>query len=282
MRNNGRTKAAIVTGGCGGLGLALTERLASSGWRVFAADCNESGLAALADEPNVDPLYMDVTSSDSIATACATVSTEVGHLDAVVNFAGILRVGSLIEIEEQDLTRLLDINLLGTYRVNRAFFPLLNVAGHKGRIINVSSETGWHTAAPFNGPYAISKHGIEAYSDALRRELSIYDVAVICVQPGPFKTELVEGTVDGFAQAARKSALFKGQLAHFGGLVRRANAKAHDPAVLARVIHRALTDARPRSRYSVKADPGRSLLERLPIAVADTIFRKMLASHSSN
>ena len=282
MQNKRRTKTAVVTGGCGGLGLALTKLLAGNGWRVFAADCDKSSLAALSGEPNVDPLFMDVTDSESVATAAAVVAAVVSELDAVVNFAGILRVGALVEIDESVLQRVLDINLMGTYRVNKALFPLINGGSRKGRIVNVSSETGWHTASPFNGPYAMSKYGIEAYSDALRRELSIYDIAVICVQPGPFRTALVADTVSAFSQASAESALYSTQLEHFGELVREANARAHDPSILARVVYRALTDARPKHRYSVKADIGRSLLEWLPMTVADGIFRKMLARPQSN
>ena len=282
MPNKNTNKTAVVTGACGGLGLALTRLLADRGWRVFAADCDERGLAELADEPNVEPILIDVTNSESVAEAAASVSAGTVALDAVVNFAGILRVGSLIEVEESLLQRVLDINLMGTYRVNKAFFPLLSEGDNKGRIVNVSSETGWHTASPFNGPYAMSKYGIEAYSDALRRELSLYDVPVICVQPGPFKTELVADTVDGFSQAAAGSGLYSRQLEHFGELVREANKKAHDPSLLAEVIYSALTDAKPKSRYSVKADRGRSFLEWLPMSVADGIFKKMLANPQSN
>lgn len=282
MPNKNTNKTAVVTGACGGLGLALTRLLADRSWRVFAADCDERGLAELAHEPNVEPLFIDVTNSESVAEAAASVSAGTDALDAVVNFAGILRVGSLIEVEESVLQRVLDINLMGTYRVNKAFFPLLSAVSNKGRIVNVSSETGWHTASPFNGPYAMSKYGIEAYSDALRRELSLYDVPVICVQPGPFKTELVADTVDGFSQAAAGSVLYPRQLEHFGELVREANKKAHDPSLLAEVIYRALTDAKPKPRYSVKADRGRSFLEWLPMSVADGIFKKMLANPQSN
>ena len=148
---------------------------------------------------------------------------------------------------------------------------------NKGRYVNISSETGWHTASPFNGPYAMSKYGIEAYSDTLRRELSIYAVPVICVQPGPFKTNLVADTVDGFNQAAETSDLYKSQLKHFGQLVYDANKKAAEPELLAEVIYKALTVSKPKHRYSVKADPGRSFLEWLPMSWSDGIFKKILS-----
>ena len=199
------TKSAFITGGTGGLGLALTQLLAQQGWQVFAGDCDQQALDSLANQTNITPIFIDVSQTQSVEAALNTISSHVEKLDAIVNFAGILRVGSMIEIEEETLRQLLDINLMGTYRVNKTFYPLIKQGEHTGRIVNISSETGWHTASPFNGPYAMSKYGIEAYSDTLRRELAIYNVPVICVQPGPFKTSLVSNVVEGFNDAAKRS-----------------------------------------------------------------------------
>ena len=265
-------KNAFITGGTGGLGMALTKLLASRDWQVFAADCDEQALSALNGVANITPIFVDVTDTASIEAARDDVNQRVEQLDAVINFAGILRVGAMVEIEENVLRQLLDINLLGSYRVNKVFFPLLR----SGRIVNISSETGWHTTSPFNGPYAMSKYGIEAYSHALRRELSIYGVPVITIQPGPFKTSLVADTVEGFQQAAANSQLYKEQLAHFGELVLDANKTAAEPDQLAEVIYKALTAKRPRHSYSVKADPGRSFLEYLPMSWADMLFKRIL------
>lgn len=265
-------KTALITGGAGGFGMALTEKLVSHGWHVFAADCDQKGLAKLAGKENIMAIPLDVTSTGSVQAAFEEVSKHTDSLDAVINFAGILRVGPMIEMDEKVVQQVLDINLMGTWRVNKAFFPLLK----QGRIVNVSSETGWHTASPFNGAYAMSKYGIEAYSDALRRELSIYNIPVIKIQPGPFKTNMVSNTVEGFRQAAKTSQLYSKQLEHFGDLVYEANLKAGDPEYLSEVIYNALTVKNPKAAYSVKADPRRSFLEYLPIGLSDGIFKKLL------
>lgn len=91
---------------------------------------------------------------------------------------------------------------------------------------------------------------------------------------------MVASTVKGFYDAAEKSAYFQPQLMHFGDLVEEANRKASDPALLADVIYQALTVSQPKTAYSVKADPGRSFLEWLPIRWADAIFKKILLSAS--
>ena len=265
-------KTALITGGTGGLGLALTEYLLEKNWHVFVADCNYELLENFKNQASTTPIFIDVTKTESVQTAFEAVKKHTNQLDALINFAGILRVGAMIEMDEKTVQQVLDINLMGTWRVNKVFFPLLK----NGRIVNVSSETGWHTASPFNGAYAMSKYGIEAYSDALRRELSIYNIPVIKVQPGPFKTNMVSGTVDGFYAAGEQSTLFKKQLKHFGDLVYDANQKSCAPEYLAKVIHHALTTKNPKATYSVKADPGRSFLEWLPIRWTDAIFKKIL------
>lgn len=270
-------KTALITGATGGLGLALTHHLVRHGWQVIAADRDTAALEALKNQNGITPIYLDVTKTESVELALSEIrQLQVERLEAVINFAGILRVGALMEIDEATLRQVIEINLLGTYRVNKTFFPLLK----QGRIVNVSSETGWHTASPFNGAYAMSKYGIEAYSDALRRELSIYNIPVIKIQPGPFKTSMVTNTVDGFQQAASTSKLFSAQLDHFGNLVYEANKKAADPNDLAKVIHKALVVKKPKAAYSVKADLGRSFMEYLPIRLSDWIFKKILQKYA--
>jgi NAD(P)-dependent dehydrogenase (short-subunit alcohol dehydrogenase family) len=81
----------------------------------------------------------------------------------------------MVEMDEAVMKRVLDVNVMGTFRVNKAFFPLIKA--RRGRILNISSETGWQSGGPFDGAYASSKHCIEAYSDSLRRELALLDAA---------------------------------------------------------------------------------------------------------
>ena len=265
---------ALITGAGGGLGHAVVERLVMDGWTVFAADINEEMLRASTHDPDVVPLVMDVTNQESIQSAFNAVSSHTDHLDGIVNFAGVMGVGSLTDIPEERLARILDINVMGTYRVNKKFFPLVEAC--KGRIVNVSSETGWQTAAPFNGPYAMSKHAIEAYSDALRRELALLGVKVVKIQPGPFKTDMVEGIERAFDQAESETTNFATVIGKLKRLAGKTVNAAHDPDILAQVVETALTARRPKPVYSVKPDRIRSSLERLPLRTADRIWLTIL------
>jgi NAD(P)-dependent dehydrogenase (short-subunit alcohol dehydrogenase family) len=198
-------RSVVITGAAGGLGSATVRRLAGNGWRVFAADLDSPALHALAGDA-VEVIPVDVTDETSVDLMRAAVTRATDRLDAVVNFAGILGIGPLVEIPTADFRRVLDVNVVGTFQVNRALFPLLQAG--KGRIVLMSSETGWQPSMPFNGPYAMSKHAVEAYGDSLRRELLMLGVAVVKIQPGAFRTGMVESIMGRFAKLADDSTYF--------------------------------------------------------------------------
>jgi NAD(P)-dependent dehydrogenase (short-subunit alcohol dehydrogenase family) len=263
-------RTALVTGAGGGLGHAMVERLVANGWKVFAADINKDALRSSMHDPDVLPVVVDVTDRESIRSAYEAVSSNTDRLDGLVNFAGIMGVGSLTDIPEERLARILDVNVMGTYRINKKFLPLVEAA--QGRIVNISSETGWQSAAPFNGPYAMSKYAIEAYSTSLRRELALLGIKVITVQPGPFRTDMVAGIERAFSQAEEESSKFASVLGALKGLAAKQINSAHDPDILAQAIEGALTAKRPKPVYSVKPDRLRSTLERLPLRAVDQAY----------
>lgn len=256
-----------MTGAAGGLGRATTEHLAArDGWQVVAADLPGDRLDALADLDGVTTLALDVTDPDSVAEAAARLPD---GLDGVVTFAGVLRAGSLVDIPEDDLRLVMDVNVMGTYRVVRAVFD--RVVARSGRIVVISSETGWQTPFPFNGPYAMSKHAVEAYADTIRREAALLGVTVVKIQPGPFRTDMVAGIEAAFTRAADQSTHFGPLLRRLGPQAARSAGRANDPELLARTVHAALTSDRPPIAYSVRPGRMRSMLEWLPDRLADRV-----------
>ena len=267
-------KTALVTGAGGGLGHATVERLVANGWKVFEADLSKDMLRSSMHDPDVVPVVMDVTDNDSIGSAYDAIESQTDHLDAIVNFAGVMGVGSLTDIPEERLARILDINVMGTYRVNKKFLPLVEAS--RGRIVNLSSETGWQSAAPFNGPYAMSKHAVEAYSTALRRELALLGIKVITIQPGAFRTNMVAGIERAFTAAEAETPRFAPVLRKLKSLAGKEIESASDPDILAQVIETALTTKRPKPVYSVKPDRLRSALEALPLRASDRLYLAVL------
>ena len=267
-------KTALVTGAGGGLGHATVERLVANGWKVFEADLSKDMLRSSMHDPDVVPVVMDVTDNDSIGSAYDAIESQTDHLDAIVNFAGVMGVGSLTDIPEERLARILDINVMGTYRVNKKFLPLVEAS--RGRIVNLSSETGWQSAAPFNGPYAMSKHAVEAYSTALRRELALLGIKVITIQPGAFRTNMVAGIERAFTAAEAETPKFAPVLRKLKALAGKEIESARDPDILAQVIETALSAKRPKPVYSVKPDKLRSALEALPLRASDRLYLAVL------
>ena len=269
----------LITGGSGGLGSAATLYLAEKGCEVYTVDCDKAVLSKFKGTEKVIPLLMDVTDQTTIDNAFQVISQQTDGLDGIVNFAGVFAPGSLVDISEDTLHHVLNVNVMGMYRVNKTFFPLINE--RKGRIINISSEVGRQSGAPFAGTYAISKHAVEAYSDSLRRELMVLNVHVIKIQPGPFQTAMTRNLESEFGKAAGESIYFHSLLNELKHIVSEESKKANDPIILAKVIHEALTTPNPKIAYPVMPDRRRELMELLPVRIQDILFARLLKSGNS-
>ena len=141
----------------------------------------------------------------------------------------------------------------------------------------MSSEVGNQMAAPFNGLYSMSKHALEAYSDALRRELAFIGIKVIKIQPGPFKTAMTKNAEKLFIEAEEQSQLFKKNLKKGIPYLPKVYKAAHDPIYVARAILKALESSNPKIAYSIRADKARKFLDWLPVSWADKIILKTLS-----
>jgi NAD(P)-dependent dehydrogenase (short-subunit alcohol dehydrogenase family) len=178
----------LVTGASSGIGRAIVEHLSASGHSTLAGARKESDLAALRQLPWVTSIRLDVTRSDDVTRAADTVRDSGEGLYGLVNNAGIASLSPLVETSVEELHRVLEVNLDGMHRMVCALFPFLRES--KGRIVNMSSVGGILTET-FLGPYGISKHAVEAYTEILREEVAAFGVRVSAVEPGAFQSELV-------------------------------------------------------------------------------------------
>ena len=196
-RSGLRPKAVVITGASSGLGFALAYRLASQNDHVVAVDNDENGLRRLArllPEHSLTTVACDVTDPKSVRRAAQATVEAVGSIDAILNFAGVIKGGPLVEMDDADLALVMSVNVVGTCLINKHFFPLIK-PGPAAKIVNVASEVSKaRISTAFNAPYTMSKLAVEAYSDSLRQELSLLrnPIAVTVVQAGAFKTPLTE------------------------------------------------------------------------------------------
>ena len=184
--------AVLITGTSSGIGLRMTEVLSQNGYFVYAGARKPDDLARLDAMENVKTVRLDVTIPEEIDAAVAFVESEGRGLYGLINHAGVAAIRPLIEMPEEELDFLLDVNLYGPYRVTKAFADLL--IDSRGRVATTGSIAGIVTG-PFGGAYSISKHGIEAFTDALAAELADFGVQVAVIEPGNYKSQIVASMV---------------------------------------------------------------------------------------
>jgi NAD(P)-dependent dehydrogenase (short-subunit alcohol dehydrogenase family) len=263
----------FITGAATGLGAVTAEEFADHGWEVFAGGHVRPGAAS-----HGIPITLDVTDSESCAAAARHVAAHTDGLGAVINFAGLLDLGPLMEVSEERLQRIFDVNVIGTHRVNRAMFDLVRAGG--GRIVNISSESGRFRAGITTGPYAMSKHALEAYSDALRQELLFVGIPVIVIEPGGFRTAMSQHIPERLSASVPPASPFEPIVAFTRRTSAREEKHARDPTILARTVYHAVTSRRPKPRYLVKGGMQSRIMDLLPRTVADRLVKLAVDSRS--
>ena len=263
-------RTALVTGASSGIGAACAARLTGAGWRVFA------GVRRKGDAPaGTQEILLDVTNEDHVRAAAERIE----ELHGLVNNAGIALAMPLEFIPLDELRRQLEVNVIGQVAVTQAFLPRLRRT--RGRIVFVGSIAG-RSALPFLGPYAASKHALEAIADTLRLELGPFGVSVSLVQPGTIKTPIwtKSATVaDALASdaPAELADLYGERIAAFREVALRRGAKGASAEEVARAVEEALTMERPRTRRLVGLDAKlRAGVERLPDRLRDRVYERAL------
>ncbi len=271
-------KYALITGAGGGLAGACVEKLClDSDWTIFAADISEAGLNALRERTNerVIPLILDISSKESCEAAAAEIEKTAGKLDVVVNAAGIHTMSSLVEGNiTETLEKMININVLGMVRVNKAVFPLVKKAG--GRIINFSSECGWEKPQPFNAPYAITKYAVEAYTIGLRRELNFLDLDVVKIQPGSFKTGMHNQANAGYERILETTEYYAPVLKVLKPIMSTAMNHPHDKKYLVDTVMKSIYAKNPKTNYKCKNTWYLAAIDPIPDKIIDFGYKHVV------
>ncbi|WP_432571659.1 SDR family NAD(P)-dependent oxidoreductase [Kineococcus sp. SYSU DK005] len=189
---------ALVTGASSGIGETTALSLAAAGARVALVARRGERLDDLADRiraagGSAHPIVADITDAEQANSAVEQAVATFGGLDVLVNNAGVMLLGSIEGAPTEEWDKMIAVNVQGLLYTTRAALPHLleAAAGERGSadVINVSSEAG-RTTSPGMGVYNLTKHGVGAFSDALRKEVSTRNVRVTLIEPGPVATEL--------------------------------------------------------------------------------------------
>jgi NAD(P)-dependent dehydrogenase (short-subunit alcohol dehydrogenase family) len=277
-------KSVVVTGVSTGIGWGTVKILIQKGFRVFGSVRKTQDAERLQKEfgENFVPLIFDVTDEPPVQAAAQQVRGQLNGetLFGLVNNAGIAVPAPLIHQATDDFRHQIEVNLISVLIVTKAFVPLLgsdrSLKGVPGRIINISS-VGGKRGSPFLGAYVASKHGLEGFSESLRRELMLYGIDVIIVGPGPVATPIWDKGEQADATPYADTEYFEPGRRLQKYMV-ESGRKGYPPEKVGEVVWHALTTPKPRIRYAV--EPGGAISQivqlLLPRRVLDNIIAKNL------
>ena len=184
----------LITGAASGFGKLIIADLVEAGHRVVGSMRDIDGRNAAEKEAllakGVKVVEIDVTDDASVEAGVTAAVNEIGHVDVLINNAGVGAHGLQENFSANDFQNLFNINVFGVQRMIRAVLPEMRARGD-GLILNISSLLG-RVALPFYGPYNASKWALEAMSENYRAELSQFGVDVAIVEPGGFPTRFID------------------------------------------------------------------------------------------
>ena len=276
--------SVVVTGVSTGIGHGIASVLIEKGFNVFGTVRKQADAERLQSEfgSGFTPLLLDVTDQPAILHAADQVREALGssNLTGLVNNAGISVVGPLLHQPVADFRRQLEVNLVSPMLVTQAFAPLLGSdrtrKGAAGRIINISS-VGGKMGAPFLGAYAASKHGLEGMSESLRRELMLYGIDVILIEPGYVNTPILD-KAEAEDYSLYRNTDYASLLERFAKYFISEGRKGLETRTIGEAVHAALTVRKPKVVYTVVRDKFKNwtLPMLLPRRTLDRLIAKQL------
>jgi NAD(P)-dependent dehydrogenase (short-subunit alcohol dehydrogenase family) len=266
-------KVILITGASSGIGKESARLMAQKGFTVYAAARRLDKMQAL-NELGIKPLAMDVTDDASVQKGVEELLKNEGRIDVLVNNAGYGSYGALEDVPMSEARYQFDVNVFGMARLIQLALPHMRKQGG-GRIINISSMGG-KFGEPNGVWYHATKYAVEGLSDSLRMELKQFGIDVVIIEPGAIKTE--------WNKIARENLLKVSGNTAYGTLAKKHAAMfekfdikmSSEPIVIARVIEKAITANRPKTRY-IAGSGARPVLFMRKI-LSDRMFDKIFMS----
>lgn len=273
-------KSVVITGVSTGIGRGAASVLVGKGWHVFGSVRKASDGEAIKRQLGeaFTPLLFDVENDDAVRAAADIVRSrlEGRTLDGLVNNAGSSFSDPLLLQSVADFRQQIEINLIGVFTVTRAFAPLLGadpaLTGAHGRIVNLSS-IGGKMGPPFLGAYAAAKHGVEGFSESLRRELQLIGIDVIVVGPGSVATSIWD-KAKAKSSAHLAGTVWEQPLKKFTQMMIKAGREGLTAEQVGEIIATALTAKKPKTRYA--AVKGKFLNSTLPLLLPSRTVDRLI------
>lgn len=261
-------KYILITGAYGGMGYPTVQALARSGFTVFALD-KKVGEA----KENVVPIAVDVTDVESIKNAFEQVKSITQELFAVIHFAGVYMLDSLIEITETDFEKIFKINLFGVFHINKIFSPLFKTGS---KILITTSELAPLDPLPFTGLYAVTKGALDKYAYSLRMELQLLGVSVSVLRAGAVSTGMLGVSTAALDRFCEKTDTYQCNAKRFKKIVNGVEAKNVPPQKIANKVSKILTKKKPKFVYTINRNKLLLLLNALPKGLQCFVIKQIL------
>lgn len=261
-------QSILVTGAYGGMGRATTLALKQKGFRVFALD-----KTVAEPEEDVIPIQADLTDEQSVQNAFNLVSQHTNSLFAIVHFAGVYMLNSLVEMPTDQFEKIFKINLGGVFLVNKAFLPML---GDNSRIVITTSELAPLDPLPFTGIYAVTKSALDKYAYSLRMELQLKNIKVSVVRAGAVATDMLGASTKALDDFCKNTQLYTCNATRFKQIVDSVESRSVAPTKLAKKVTKILSKRNPKFAYSINRNPLLLMLNVLPKRTQCWIIKQIL------
>jgi NAD(P)-dependent dehydrogenase (short-subunit alcohol dehydrogenase family) len=267
-------QVVLVTGASTGIGYATALHFAQQGYTVYGAARRMDKLATLA-KAGVHALHMDVTDDASVQEGIAQIAAEQGRIDILVNNAGFGSYGAVEDVPTADARYQLEVNVLGAARLIQQVLPYMR-RQRSGKVVNISS-IGGKMATPFGGWYHASKFALEGLSDSLRNEVKPFGIDVIVIEPGGIESEWGGIAFNSLVAISGKGA-YADMALRIGRGFEATRTKNPPASVIAELIHKAVTAAKPRTRYvaGYLAKPALFMRKLLPDRWMDRLMMRQV------
>jgi NAD(P)-dependent dehydrogenase (short-subunit alcohol dehydrogenase family) len=244
------SQVVVITGATRGIGFAIAETLAESGYTVYAGKRSTSTMKNLGPllekfPENVHVVDIDVTKQDEIDAAVAHIMDNEGRIDILVNNAGIEYWGSIENISVDEAQKLFDVNYFGPTRMCQAILPIMR-AQMEGRIIQIGSRGGFRPV-PSLSVYSATKFALEGISETMATTLRPWNILVSLIEPGPVRTDLDFEAPYG-SNLAKEDDPYA-EIFERVGLLDPNSPIAQDPAEIACIVQDAIEAHCPLFRY---------------------------------
>ncbi len=225
------SKVVLITGTSSGMGKITSEFLAENGYIVYAGSRDAQNREASA---NLKPIYLDVTKTESIKNAVATIIQNEGKIDVLVNNAGYGLLSTVEDGTDEEMFDQFNVNVFGLLKVTREVLPHMRKA-QSGVIINISSFLG-KMGLPLLAHYNASKYAVEGIVDSLRFETLPYNVRVHSIQSGLFGTNFVKEGLVANTKTTSEDSPYKALVSHFVPIVAKAINEGPNPQPIADAV----------------------------------------------